>query len=342
MTTNAAQKSSSQGSPSEKRPTLDPLLSFVKEDLEKVNATLMKQMQSPVPLIPELAGHLIAAGGKRIRPMLTLLSAKFCAYKGEHHIDLAACVEFIHAATLLHDDVVDESDLRRGKATANTVWGNKESVLVGDFLFSRAFQLMVTPGSLPILRLLSEAAATIAEGEVMQLLISNHTKTLEAQYLEVITKKTAPLFKAAAQIGPLLTNRPEEEKALAIYGENLGIVFQLIDDILDYKAEANTLGKSLGDDFREGKMTLPVILAYEAGNEEEKAFWSRTFDHQEQNESDFHQALTYLKKHHALELSLDRAKTFANKAKSALAPFPDSKEKGLMLDVLNFSLDRAY
>ena len=256
-----------------KKPSLDLLMKLVTQDLDKVNATILEHMQSPVHLIPQLAGHLIAAGGKRLRPMLTLGTAALCQYSGERHIKLAACVEFIHTATLLHDDVVDASELRRGKSTANSVWGNQPSVLVGDFLFSRAFQLMVSDGSLHVLKLLSNASAVIAEGEVHQLLTTNDTSTSESDYLEVIQSKTAELFSAAARIGAVVADRPKiEEEALAAYGTNLGVAFQLVDDALDYSARQAELGKTIGDDFSEGKITLPVILAFRRGNEEEKKF----------------------------------------------------------------------
>ena len=231
-----------------KKPSLDLLMKLVTQDLDKVNATILEHMQSPVHLIPQLAGHLIAAGGKRLRPLLTLGTAALCQYSGDRHIKLAACVEFIHTATLLHDDVVDASELRRGKLTANSVWGNQPSVLVGDFLFSRAFQLMVSDGSLHVLKLLSNASAVIAEGEVHQLLTTNDTTTSESDYLEVIQSKTAELFSAAARIGAVVADRPKiEEEALAAYGTNLGVAFQLVDDALDYSARQAELGKTIGD-----------------------------------------------------------------------------------------------
>ncbi|NJM93119.1 MAG: polyprenyl synthetase family protein, partial [Rhodospirillaceae bacterium] len=230
-------------------------------------------MQSPVALIPQLAGHIIAAGGKRLRPMLTLAAAQICGYQGLGHIRLATAVEFIHTATLLHDDVVDESDLRRGETSANVLWGNKASVLVGDFLFSRAFQLMVADGSLRILEILCGASAKIAEGEVLQLMTSNDTATTEQAYLEVIKGKTAILFSAACEVGAVLADRPKrEQESLASFGLNLGIAFQLIDDALDYSAKQEALGKKIGDDFREGKITLPVILAFLRGEETEREF----------------------------------------------------------------------
>ena len=279
-----------------KKPSLDLLMKLVTQDLDKVNATILEHMQSPVHLIPQLAGHLIAAGGKRLRPMLTLGTAALCQYSGERHIKLAACVEFIHTATLLHDDVVDASELRRGKLTANSVWGNQPSVLVGDFLFSRAFQLMVSDGSLHVLKLLSNASAVIAEGEVHQLLTTNDTSTSESDYLEVIQSKTAELFSAAARIGAVVADRPKiEEEALAAYGTNLGVAFQLVDDALDYSARQAELGKTIGDDFSEGKITLPVILAFRRGNEEEKKFWKRCLEELEQHPDDLDRAQSLIK-----------------------------------------------
>src|SRR5512143_3105943 len=270
-----------------RKPSLDALNDMVRDDLRLVNALIVDRMQSPVPLIPQLAGHVVAAGGKRLRPMLTLASARLCGYRGGRHQALAACVEFIHTATLLHDDVIDDSDLRRGLATANAVWGNKASVLVGDFLFSRAFQLMVTDGSLRVLEILSGASAVIAEGEVLQLITSNDTATSEQAYLDVIRCKTAALFAAACRIGAVVSDRSRvEEEALDSYGLNLGIAFQLIDDVLDYSARQTELGKTVGDDFREGKVTLPVILAYRRGDEEERAFWRRCLEKLEQEEAD--------------------------------------------------------
>jgi octaprenyl-diphosphate synthase len=257
-----------------RKPTasLDRLSELLRGDLARVNALILERMQSPVALIPQLAGHIIAAGGKRLRPMLTLASARLCGYRGgeeagDRHVTLAAAVEFIHTATLLHDDVVDASDLRRGLATANAVWGNKPSVLVGDFLFSRAFQLMVEDGSLKVLGILSHASAVIAEGEVLQLVTSNDTATDEAAYLAVIRAKTAQLFAAASQIGAVIADRPDaEEAALTAFGLNLGIAFQLVDDMLDYSARQAELGKTVGDDFRDGKITLPIVLAFKRGD----------------------------------------------------------------------------
>ena len=253
--------------------SLENLTNLTSSDLVEVNKLIVKCMDSTVELIPQLAGHIVAAGGKRIRPMMTLAAARLCGYEGSRHIALAACVEFIHTATLLHDDVVDESDLRRGLASANAVWGNQASVLVGDFLFSRAFELMVDDGSLRVLKVLSKASSVIAEGEVQQLTTSNNTDTGETAYLEVIGSKTAKLFAAACRIGAIVAERPKvEEDALETFGMNLGITFQLVDDSLDYSAKQSTLGKTIGDDFKEGKITLPVILAFRRGDDKERKF----------------------------------------------------------------------
>ena len=325
------------------KPSLDRLFELTKTDIGAVNTVIMEQMQSPVLLIPQLAGHIIAAGGKRLRPMLTLSSAKLCGYTGERHVNLAACVEFIHTATLLHDDVVDESDMRRGAATANTVWGNKSSVLVGDFLFSRAFELMVADGSLDVLRILSRASAVIAEGEVHQLVTANDTDTKESDYLEVIEAKTAKLFAAATEIGPVIANRPEEERlALESFGHNIGMAFQLIDDVLDYSARQATLGKTVGDDFREGKITLPVVLAFRAADDEGKAFWRRTLEDMEQKKGDLKRATQMLEATGAMQATIDRAREYGAKARANLDIFPDSEYKQALNEAIDFAVNRFY
>src|SRR5487761_2440120 len=331
--------------------TLGALLALVDGDLDATNRAIVARMDSPVALIPQLAAHLVAAGGKRLRPMLTLACARLCGYPpraataeagGLRHVHLAACVEFIHTATLLHDDVVDESRLRRGLASANAVFGNKASVLVGDFLFARAFQLMVEDGSLRVLEILSRAAATIAEGEVLQLVTQNDLSTPEARYLEVIKGKTAALFAAACQVGAVVADRPAvEEAALAEYGLNLGIAFQLVDDALDYGADQATLGKTVGDDFREGKITLPVLVAYQAGDPEERAFWRRTIETSEQAEADLGEALRLMAASDAIGATLDRAARFAGTAKAALGVFPDSAWRRALADVADYTVSRA-
>ena len=326
-----------------KSKALDALVDLVDEDLKAVNRTIVARMHSPVALIPQLAGHIVAAGGKRLRPVLTLAATKLCGYTGERHIRLATCVEFIHTATLLHDDVVDESALRRGQDSANAIWGNQSSVLVGDFLFSRAFELMVEDGSLKVLQILSRASSVIAEGEVHQLLTSNDTETSEAQYLEVIQAKTAELFAAAARIGAVVADRPDvEEEALRVYGLNLGIAFQLIDDVLDYSARQAELGKTVGDDFREGKITLPVILAFRRGDETERTFWTRTLETLEQTDADLGQAMELMKRHNSLGDTVNRARHYGAVARDALGIFPDSATKTALLDIIDFCIERAY
>jgi octaprenyl-diphosphate synthase len=275
--------------------------------------------------------------------MLTLGAARLCGYRGDRHIALAASVEFIHTATLLHDDVVDESGLRRGRATANAVWGNKASVLVGDFLFSRAFQLMVADGSLKVLEILSQAAAVIAEGEVLQLVTSNDTETSEQAYLDVIRSKTAALFAAACRIGAVVAGRPKvEEEALDSFGLNLGIAFQLIDDVLDFSARQAELGKSIGDDFREGKITLPVILAFRRGDAAERAFWRRAVEDLQQSDEDLERAIALLDRHGALRDTVARAGHYGAIARDALGIFPDGPEKRALLDAIDFAIVRAH
>ncbi len=326
-----------------RRPTLDPLNDLVAGDLRRVNELIVRRMDSSVSLIPELAGHIVAAGGKRLRPMLTLVSAKLCGYGGDRHFALATCVEFIHTATLLHDDVVDESELRRGLKTANAVWGNKASVLVGDFLFARAFQLMVEDGSLAVLSILSNASAVISEGEVQQMVTANDTTTSEQAYLDVIQAKTAALFAAACRIGAVVADRPDvEEEALDSYGLNLGIAFQLVDDMLDYSAAQKTLGKSVGDDFREGKITLPVVLAFRRGSEDERRFWRRTMEDLEQEPGDLVRAIELMAKRGALADTVARARHYGAIARDALGIFSDSPEKRALLEVIDFAIDRGY
>ena len=323
---------------------LDVLTELTKSDMQRVNQVIMTRMQSPVALIPQLAGHLIASGGKRLRPMLTLATAALCGYSGDRHIPLAACIEFLHSATLLHDDVVDESRLRRGNETANVLWGNQASVLVGDFLFSRAFQVMTDDGSLDVLRLLSGTSAVLAEGEVLQLITSNDVDTGEDSYLQVISAKTAVLFAAACQIGAIVAARPKpEEEALESFGRNLGIAFQLADDALDYSAKQATLGKSVGDDFREGKITLPVILAYRRSDAEERNFWRRTLEQVDrQEDGDLERAIGLMTKYDALADTLTRARHYGAMAKDALRLFAPSPMRDALTGIVDFSIDRAF
>jgi octaprenyl-diphosphate synthase len=323
-------------------PSLEKLQSLVRGDLTLVDQLILSHIGSEVPLIPKLARHIIAAGGKRLRPALTLLCAKLCGYSGKRHIALAACIEFIHTATLLHDDVVDESALRRGSATANEVWGNKASVLVGDFLLSRAFQLMVSDGSLTVLKILSDASAVIAQGEVLQLTTANDPETTQQQYFDVITAKTATLFAAACELGAVVSEREDKEAGLRQAGLNLGIAFQIMDDALDYTAHQATLGKEVGDDFRDGKITLPVILAYEQGSSEERAFWKRTLEEQDIHDDDLPRAIEIINAHQAIERSIELAEHYCASARELILPFPASAEKEALLETIDFCTQRAY
>jgi octaprenyl-diphosphate synthase len=321
---------------------LSALIRLVSDDLEACNRLIVERMHSDVALIPQLAAHIVASGGKRLRPLLTLAAARMCGYRGQRHVGLAACVEFIHTATLLHDDVVDESALRRGQASANALFGNKASVLVGDFLFSRAFQVMVEDGSLEVLRILSAASATIAEGEVLQLMTQNDTTTTEAQYLKVIEGKTAALFAAATEVGAVVADQPAAaQAALREFGMALGVAFQLVDDALDYSANQAALGKTVGDDFREGKITLPVLLAFARGDDAERDFWRRTQEDRDQREDDLGHALALMRRHGALEDTIARARQYGDQAVAALAGFPDSAEKTALCEVVPFVIERA-
>ncbi|MFL6725301.1 MAG: polyprenyl synthetase family protein [Sphingomicrobium sp.] len=324
-------------------PSLDALMALVAGDMNGVNAVILERMQSKVALIPELAGHLIAGGGKRMRPMLTLASAALLGYPGTRHHKLAAAVEFIHTATLLHDDVVDGSGMRRGKRTANLIWGNPASVLVGDFLFSRAFELMVEDGSLKVLRILSHASAVIAEGEVDQLTAQRRIDTDEDHYLEIISAKTAALFAAACRVSPVVAEASEDaELALECYGKNLGIAFQLSDDVIDYASDAATMGKGVGDDFRDGKMTLPVILAYARGNERDRAFWRVAIGGERVSDEDLAHATRLLRDTDALADTIERARQYGRRAIDALAIFPPSKAKAAMTEAAEFAVARAF
>jgi len=324
-------------------PSLDALMALVASDMNGVNAVILERMQSKVALIPELAGHLIAGGGKRMRPMLTLASANLLGYPGTRHHKLAAAVEFIHTATLLHDDVVDGSGMRRGKRTANLIWGNPASVLVGDFLFSRAFELMVEDGSLKVLRILSHASAVIAEGEVDQLTAQRRIETDEDHYLDIISAKTAALFAAACRVSPVVAEASEEaELALECYGKNLGIAFQLSDDVIDYASDAETMGKGVGDDFRDGKMTLPVILAYARGNMDDRAFWRSAIGGERVSDDDLAHAIALLKETEALGDTIERARQYGRRAIDALAMFPASKAKAALTEAAEFAVARAY
>ncbi|MBV9702322.1 MAG: polyprenyl synthetase family protein [Methylobacteriaceae bacterium] len=309
----------------------------------RVDQTILSRTGSDVAMIPEVANHLISSGGKRLRPMLTLATAGLCDYRGDGHVKLAAAVEFMHTATLLHDDVVDESDMRRGKLAARMLWGNEASVLVGDFLLGQAFKMMVEVGSLHCLEVLSSAAVVIAEGEVMQLSAAKNTETSEDDYLAVIRAKTAALFGAAAEVGPILAGRPRAEIAACRgYGVNLGIAFQLIDDALDYGGSSAMLGKNVGDDFREGKITLPVVLSFRRGSTKERDFWKRTLEMGEVGEDDLERALAAMKVHRALEDTVERARHYGAMAKDALELFAASSWKEALLDAVEFCISRAH
>ena len=322
---------------------IERLVGLVRDDMSRVNEMILSRTGSDVAMIPEVAQHLISSGGKRLRPMLTLATAQLNAVQGQGHIRLAAAVEFMHTATLLHDDVVDESDLRRGRPSARKVWGNEASVLVGDFLLGQAFRMMVEVGSLPCLDVLSTAAAVIAEGEVMQLAAAKNTATTEDDYLAVIRSKTAALFAAAAEVGPLLAEADEaRRRACRSYGMNLGVAFQLIDDALDYGGSGAKLGKNVGDDFREGKITLPVVLAFRRGSDEERSFWKRSLEDEENDDAALARAVELLKKHRALEDTVERARHYGEVAKDALALFPASPMREALGEVVDFCIARAH
>ena len=323
--------------------SLDPMVQLVAADLNHVNAVILDRMQSEVALIPELAGHLIAGGGKRMRPMLTLACARLLDYQGARHHKLAAAVEFIHTATLLHDDVVDGSGLRRGRRTANIIWGNPASVLVGDFLFSRSFELMVEDGSLKVLKILSRASSVIAEGEVDQLTAQRRIETGEDHYLEIIAAKTAALFAAACRIAAVVAEREEAvEEALDAYGRNLGVAFQLVDDAIDYASDAKTMGKGVGDDFRDGKVTLPVILAYARGTGEEREFWREAIAGRRAGDEDLAHAIRLIERHDAISDTLERARHYGRRAIDALGPFPAGRARSALVEAVEFAIARAY
>ncbi|QDC11695.1 polyprenyl synthetase family protein [Oceanicola sp. D3] len=318
------------------------LAAALQGDMAAVNALIAERMASEhAPRIPEVSAHLIEAGGKRLRPMLVLAAARLCGYAGPFHVHLAATVEFIHTATLLHDDVVDESAQRRGRPTANLLWDNKSSVLVGDYLFARAFQLMVEPGNLRVLSILSNAAATIAEGEVLQLSAAQDLKTDESVYLKVVRGKTAALFSAATEAGGVISGASDEAtRALFDYGDALGIAFQIVDDYLDYAGDAGATGKNVGDDFRERKLTLPVIKAVAAANDEERDFWKRCIERGRQEEGDLETALGLLAKHGTLEATRTEATAWADRAKAALAPLPASDMRDMLIDLADYVVAR--
>ncbi|WP_370303586.1 polyprenyl synthetase family protein [Pseudooceanicola sp.] len=311
-------------------------------EMQQVNQLIRTRMASEhAPRIPEVTAHLVEAGGKRLRPMLTLAAARLCGYRGQDHIKLAATVEFIHTATLLHDDVVDESKQRRGRPTANLLWDNQSSVLVGDYLLARSFLLMVETGSLRVLEILSNASATISEGEVLQLTAASDLSTDEKIYLQVVRGKTAALFSAATQVGGVIAGAPEDQvQALYDYGDALGIAFQIADDLLDYRGDSAATGKNVGDDFRERKLTLPVIKAVAQATPEERAFWQRTIEKGRQDDGDLEQALALMDKYGTLDATQADAVGWATRAKSALSPLPDDPLRDMLLDLADYVVDR--
>ncbi|MFK7870166.1 MAG: polyprenyl synthetase family protein [Roseobacter sp.] len=318
------------------------MAAFLADDLAAVNTLIRARMASEhAPRIPEVTAHLVEAGGKRLRPMLTLASAHLCGYDGPYHVHLAATVEFIHTATLLHDDVVDESGQRRGRPTANLLWDNKSSVLVGDYLFARSFQLMVETGSLRVLDILSNAAATIAEGEVLQLTASQNLATTEDIYLQVVRGKTAALFSAATEVGGVISGAPDAHcAALYAYGDALGVAFQIVDDLLDFQGDSSKTGKNIGDDFRERKLTMPMIKAIAKADETERAFWKRTIEKGNQQDGDLDEVLRLLTKHGALQDTSDAARAEATRAKHALAALPDHPVKDMLSDLADYVVER--
>jgi len=318
------------------------LAEHLQDDLAAVDALIRERMASEhAPRIPEVTAHLVDAGGKRVRPMLTLAAARLCGYEGDNHHKLAATVEFIHTATLLHDDVVDESGQRRGRPTANLLWDNKSSVLVGDYLFARSFQLMTATGSLRVLDILADAAATIAEGEVLQLTAAANLATTEDIYLKVVRGKTAALFAAAAEVGGVIADVPDTHvEALRSYGDALGIAFQIADDLLDYGGDTAATGKNLGDDFRERKLTLPVIKAVAKADEDERAFWKRTIEKGDQRDGDLDQALALIAKHGTMEATREQALGWSATAKDALGVLPEHPLRDMLCDLADYVVAR--
>lgn len=321
----------------------DRLKDLLADDMAAVNDIIATRMASEnAPRIPEVTAHLVGAGGKRLRPMMTLAAARLCGYDGPYHIHLAATVEFIHTATLLHDDVVDESDKRRGRPTANLLWDNSSSVLVGDYLFSRSFQLMVETGNLRVLDILANASATIAEGEVLQLTVAQNLATSEDVYFKVIKGKTAALFAAATQVGGVIAGAPEADiQALHDYGDALGISFQIVDDLLDYSGATQSLGKNVGDDFRERKLTLPVIKAIDKADAEERAFWKRTIEVGDQQDGDLETALALMAKHDTIEATREQAVLWADKSKQAIGKLPQSDLRDTLSDLADYVVSRV-
>jgi octaprenyl-diphosphate synthase len=324
----------------EKPPSLDGLISLAARDMAAVDALIRKHMDSPVPVIPALADHLIAGSAKRLRPLLTVAAARLAGARDDACLKLAAAVEFIHTATLLHDDVVDSSQLRRGRVAAHLIWGAPSSVLVGDFLFARAFELMVGSGSMPALEILARASRVIAEGEVLQLTRAHDLDLSQDLYLEIIKAKTAELFAAAAEAGAVSAGAPPERcRALRKFGQDLGLAFQLVDDALDYSGDSGTLGKNPGDDFREGKATLPLLLVM-ARTPGEREFWVRTVDRREQTDEDFQRTRELMRQTGALDATLDLAAGYAESAKAALEGFGVNAWRPALQELADFAVKR--
>ena len=325
-----------------KQASIKPIVDLTRADMERVNQLILSKAGSDVQMIPEVANHLISSGGKRLRPMLTIAAASMFGYQGEHHVKLAASVEFMHTATLLHDDVVDESDMRRGKKTARIVWGNQASVLVGDFLLGQAFKMMVEVGSLEALDVLSTAATVIAEGEVLQLSVAKNMETTEDDYLQVIKAKTAALFAAASEVGPIVAGASKADRAaLRSYGMNLGYAFQMVDDALDYGGKAAELGKNTGDDFREGKITLPVILAWRRGTSEERQFWRDAIENGRNDDASLERAMGLITKYGSLSDTIARANHYGTIARDAIEALPASPWKAALMEVIDFCIGRV-
>ena len=320
------------------------LKNLLNEKISKVDEVIELKLHSEVNLIKKMSNHHLRSGGKRLRALLTLGSAKLSGYNlGERDINLAACVELIHSATLLHDDVIDESSLRRGVKTTNSIWGNQSSILVGDYLLSRCFEIMVEDGDLEILKLLSSTSAKIAQGEVLQLQHKGEADLLEDTYINIIGLKTASLFSAATKTGACLAGSSEKEKnALESYGKNLGLAFQIADDALDYYAKEKFFGKEIGKDFFEGKATLPLIIIFQKGNDEERSFLLEILKKEKRNEDDFSETLALINKYKAVQASLKRAEYFVNVSYDALGIFPDSEDKKILQNLTGFSLNRSF
>ncbi|WP_370931172.1 polyprenyl synthetase family protein [Bartonella sp. DGB1] len=319
---------------------ISKLINLTYEDMKKVDAFSLNNMQCHIPMIDEINDYLFSANGKRLRPMLTLAASRCCNYQGSHHITLATAIEFLHTATLLHDDVVDESDMRRGKKTARLLWGNQATVLVGDFLLGQAFKMMVNVDNIEALKLISNASSIIAQGEVMQLAAADNLHTSEAEYMKIIYNKTAILFAAATEVGAILANKENYREAFKNYGLNLGLAFQIMDDILDYKGDSQNLGKNTGDDFREGKITLPIILSYKNGDTQIRSFWEKTFNNNIKDTESLQQALTILKNGKILEQCKEKAIQHVILAKESLQILPENPYKVALLETVDFCLNR--